>query len=105
MPRVLAPLAFFAATTALILIVHRSLTAETTATPPATTSATTTGKTEAGTKTNAGGKVKKRYYRVRPNDLLATIAERFDTTVEDLIQLNPGLDPNNLQVGQRVRVR
>ena len=106
MPRVLAPLAFFAAATTLIVIVQRSLSAETSATPPATTtSATTTGATESGTKTNKSGGPKKRYYRVQPNDLLATIAEQFDTSVEDLIQLNPGLDPNNLQVGQRVRVR
>lgn len=109
MPRVLAPLAFFAAATTLVVVVQRSLTADT-ATSATTTGATTgttdragTGTTERTTKRGRGAK--KRFYRVRDGDFLETIAQRFDTTVGDLLRLNPNLDPNSLQPGQRIRVR
>ena len=36
---------------------------------------------------------------------LDQIALDNDTTVEQLLLLNPGLDPTGLQVGQRIRVR
>ena len=104
----LAPLAFFAAATTLVAVVHRSLTAETAASPTTTapaTDATRTGSTDVGATTTKSGGPKKRFYRVREGDFLETIAQRFDTTVDDLLQLNPNLDPNSLQPGQRIRVR
>jgi LysM repeat protein len=42
---------------------------------------------------------------VRPGDTLDAIARRAGTTVDVLTRLNPGLDPDVLRVGQRVRVR
>lgn len=42
---------------------------------------------------------------VRAGDTLEEIAERTGTTVEVLARLNPGLDPDLLRVGQRVRIR
>jgi LysM repeat protein len=33
------------------------------------------------------------------------VAIKFDTTVEQLLALNPGVEPTNLIVGQRVRVK
>jgi LysM repeat protein len=44
-------------------------------------------------------------YSVRSGDTLGTIAERFGTTVEHLLVLNPGIDPRALRVGQPVRVQ
>jgi LysM repeat protein len=41
---------------------------------------------------------------VRSGDTLATIAERFGTTVDELLVLNPGIDPHALRVGQPLRV-
>jgi len=38
-------------------------------------------------------------------DTLGTVADRYDTTVEALVELNPGVDPTGLQVGQRLRVK
>jgi Tfp pilus assembly protein FimV len=43
-------------------------------------------------------------YSVRSGDTLGTIAERFGTTVDQLIVLNPGIDPRALRVGQSIRV-
>jgi LysM repeat protein len=44
-------------------------------------------------------------YSVRNGDTLATIAERFGTTVDELLVLNPGVDPRGLRVGQSVQVQ
>jgi hypothetical protein len=43
-------------------------------------------------------------YSVRSGDTLGTIAERFGTTVGELLVLNPGVDPQALRVGQSLRV-
>jgi LysM repeat protein len=44
-------------------------------------------------------------YSVRSGDTLGTIAERFGTTVQHLLVLNPGIDPRALRVGQALRVQ
>jgi len=33
------------------------------------------------------------------------LAQVFNTTVESIMQLNPGVDPNNLQIGQVINIR
>lgn len=43
-------------------------------------------------------------YSVRSGDTLGTIADRFGTTVDQLLVLNPGIDPRALRVGQSLRV-
>jgi nucleoid-associated protein YgaU len=43
-------------------------------------------------------------YSVRSGDTLGTIADRFGTTVNRLLELNPGIDPRALRVGQPLRV-
>jgi LysM domain len=47
----------------------------------------------------------RRFYRVRLNDTLGLIAEQTGVPVERLEALNPELDPQNLIVGQRIRLR
>lgn len=100
--RLAAPIAFFAAATVLILLVQRGFSAGGTEAAPTTTAPITTAATDtAGTTT---GPRKRRFYRVRAGDTLESIAAKFDTTVADLIDLNPGIDPLALNPGQRVRV-
>jgi LysM repeat protein len=86
-----APLAFLAAATAAVLLVRAGLHAgnDRASTPPSTVTLP------------AGKRV---YYRVRAGDSLSVVAERFHTTLDDLVALNPQIDPNALKIGQRLRV-
>jgi len=101
--RIAAPAAFFLAATILVVLIERGLDSSstetsTTAAPTITTPATTP---TTGTST---GKQKKQIYRVRPGDTLESIAAKFDSTVDDLLALNPGIDPLALSPGQKIRV-
>ncbi|MBD0290782.1 MAG: LysM peptidoglycan-binding domain-containing protein [Thermoleophilia bacterium] len=106
MPRVLAPLAFFTAATVLVVLVNSSLKADpergTGATTPAGASARGTSDE---TTTGRAGKRQRRFYRIKEGDTLEAVAARFDTTVDDLLRLNRGIDATTLTPGQRIRVR
>lgn len=43
-------------------------------------------------------------YVVQAGDTLYKISRRYRTTIDALIQANPGIDPNNLQIGQKICV-
>lgn len=43
-------------------------------------------------------------YVIKKGDTLWKIARRYSTTVEKLKKANPGIDPNNLRVGQKICV-
>jgi LysM repeat protein len=88
-----APIAFLAAVTTAALLVRAGLKAGND--KASTPSATVTSTVPAG---------QRQYYRVRAGDTLGVVAERFDTTLDDLIALNPQIDPNALEIGQRLRV-
>ena len=99
--RIAAPAAFFLAATILVILIERGLNGE--AQTPTTDLATTTvpeTTTTAGTTTSK----KKQIYRVKAGDTLESIAAKFDTTVDDLLALNPGIDPLALSPGQKIRV-
>lgn len=44
------------------------------------------------------------FYIIEEGDILFTIAAKFDTTPENILRLNPGLNPANLPVGRRICV-
>ena len=44
------------------------------------------------------------FQTIRPGDTLSSLARRFNTTVQAILDANPGINPNNLQVGQLVCV-
>lgn len=44
------------------------------------------------------------FYTIQEGDSLFLIAERFDTTPENILRLNEGLDPENLQPGREICV-
>ena len=98
-----APAAFLAAVTIAVLLVRSGLH---TKDSPGTTSVATTQSTP--TSTGATGTTtakQKQFYRLRSGETLSDVAIRFNTTVEDLLALNPGIEPTNLNVGQRIRVK
>ncbi|MGH2995903.1 MAG: LysM peptidoglycan-binding domain-containing protein [Gaiellaceae bacterium] len=107
--RLAAPVAFFLAATVLILLVQSGLSAgdESGNATPTTTVPTGTGSTgNSPTTTGQQPKPKKRFYRVRSGDTLESIAARFETDVETLLQFNPAIeDPLALQPGERIRIR
>jgi LysM repeat protein len=43
-------------------------------------------------------------YTIQPEDTLWELAEEFDTTIEDIIAVNPGIDPDNLFIGQVINI-
>jgi LysM repeat protein len=98
--RLAAPLAFFVAATVLILLVQSGLSADNSDTSTAQATPTTTA-TTVETTTAAGPR---RRYKVQRGDTLESIANKFNTTVEALIELNPDIDPLALRPGQRIRV-
>lgn len=106
--RVAAPAAFLLAATIAILLVRSGLENGDSSTAPTTTAATTSsgttapGTTGSTTTTTAGGR---QFYVIKAGDTLAVIAEEHETTVEQLLVLNPELDPVALTVGQRIRVK
>lgn len=106
--RYAAPAAFLAAATIAILLVRAGLENGESSVPPVTTAATTTSPattapgTTAQTTTSAAGA---EFYEIQPGDTLAVIADEHDTTVEQLLVLNPKLDPVALTVGERIRVK
>jgi len=98
---VAAPAAFFLAATILVILIERGLNgdAQTPTTVLPTTSAPDTTTAAATTTSN-----KKKIYRVKAGDTLESIAAKFNTTVDDLLALNPGIDPLALSPGQKIRV-
>jgi LysM repeat protein len=44
------------------------------------------------------------YYVIESGDTLGSIASKYNTTVDQLMTFNPGIDPSALQPGQRIRV-
>jgi LysM repeat protein len=97
-----APAAFLAAVTVAVLLVRAGL--QTRSAPSTTTAATTRARTTATTADDRR-RVPARYYRLRAGETISDVAIRFDTSVEQLLALNPGIEPTALYVGQRIRVR
>jgi LysM repeat protein len=110
-----APAAFLAAVTIAVLLVKAGLsggdgstttvgalptTRPTTSNPTTTRLVLTTPTATTTTTTAQEGE----YHVVESGDTLGSIAEKYDTTVEELVRLNPGVDPTALRVGDRIRV-
>jgi LysM repeat protein len=113
-----APVAFLAAVTVAVLLIKAGLNhgsnsgadtvGRTTTIAGTTTQATTTTKlvltgttpSTATSTTTPGGQ----YYVIQSGDTLGAIAAQYNTTVDELLTLNPQVDPNALHPGDRIRV-
>jgi LysM repeat protein len=106
------PAVFLLAVTIAVLLVKAGLndsgpTPTTVATPTTartTTQATTTKLVLTGTAATTTAPADGQFYVIQAGDTLGGIAANYDTTVEQLLTLNPDLDPNALQPGARIRV-
>jgi LysM repeat protein len=118
--RLAAPAAFLLAATVAILLVRSALNSDDATVPattgrstlaeagrqptesaPATTApATTPAVTTAPTATAA----EPEFYVIEAGDTLESVADQYGTTVEELLVLNPDVDPVSLTIGQRIRV-
>jgi len=110
-----APAAFLAAATIAVILIKAGLrdgaeaepttvgaiptAAATTTAPRVTTQLVLTGSTSSTTTATEG-----QYYVIQEGDTLGSIALKYDTSVEELVRLNPDVDPTALHVGQRLRV-
>ncbi len=115
-----APAAFLAAVTIAAILVKAGLNGSSSttvaitssSTARATTAATTTTKlvltappgstTTMTTETTTPGA---EYYVVVSGDTLGSIAQKYNTTVDELTTLNLGIDPTALTVGQKIRIK
>jgi N-acetylmuramoyl-L-alanine amidase len=115
-----APAAFLTAVTIAAILVKAGLNGNSSttvaitssSTARTTTAATTTTKlvltappgstTTATTETTTPGA---EYYAVVSGDTLGSIAQKYNTTVDELTTLNPGIDPTALTVGQKIRIK
>jgi LysM repeat protein len=100
--RYAAPVAFLAAVTIAVLLVRSGLQANSSSPGPTTVVTTATKPSTTPTTTR---RRRPKYYRLRAGETLSDVAIRFDTTVDELLKLNPKVKPNQLTIGQRIRVR
>jgi LysM repeat protein len=105
--RYLAPFAIFAFLVALVIVVSSSgggvQPSEEAATPIERTEETSGREAEAEDRPRR--RSGPRTYRVRAGDTPSAIAERTGVPLEQLQELNPDIDPQQLSPGQRLRLR
>lgn len=101
--RYAAPVAFLAAITIGVFVVRAGFHhGKHNATPPTTAATSTTRKK---THHHSQGGRQKKTYTVQSGDTLGSIASKMGTSVAKIEQLNPGIDPTALRIGQTIRVQ
>jgi LysM repeat protein len=97
-----APIAFLAAITIGALVVRAGLEQGKHHVKPPATTTTAKGKEHHSHRHKAA---QTKTYTVVSGDTLASIAVKTKTSVAKLEQLNPGIDPTALRVGEKIRVQ
>jgi LysM repeat protein len=100
--RLLAPLALLLAVVAVLLVVQASTDSNGSDKDDKSSQATTT--TDETTATTPTRRTRPTY-TVKLNDTLGLISEKTGVSVERIEELNPELDPQNLIVGQKIKLR
>jgi len=103
--RYAAPVAFLLAATIAVLLIRSALDESGPAsatTTVATTQPTTTATTTATTTTTT---TVAEYHTIVSGDTFQQLALDNNTTVDELVRLNPGVNPAALTVGQKIRIR
>jgi len=95
--RLAAPLALLAAAVAVAVVVQASRSSS----PGSTSSATRTTVTQPARHARRNAP---RAYVVKAGDTLTVIADKTGVSLDEIQQLNPDVDPNSLQTGQRLKL-
>ena len=106
--RFAAPAAFLLAATIAILLIRSVIASDAPAessSPAATAHAATKPKATSTRSPTTAPTTPRESYAIKAGDTLGTVANLYHTTVETLVELNPGIDPTALQVGQEIRVK
>jgi hypothetical protein len=104
--RYAAPVAFLLGVTIAVLLIRSALggggdNGTTTAGPVTHPSSTVATTTKRGSSTAPGT----RFYTVQRGDTFGSISAKTGTSIAALERLNPGVNSNTLQVGQKLRVK
>jgi LysM repeat protein len=103
--RLLAPLALVVCAVALYAVVSSgegdSSDGSADSARPEVTSTATAKPTKKSEENKASGKT----YTVQPGDTPSSIAEQTGVPLEEILRLNPDLDPQTLSPGERIRLR
>jgi LysM repeat protein len=106
--RWLAPLALVACAVAVYAVVNATLLSSDEPATTSSTSKTTTAKSSTVSQRSKSGKRRptrrRRTYTVKSGDTLSSIAVKTGVSLERIQALNPKLDSNSLQTGQRVKL-
>jgi peptidoglycan endopeptidase LytE len=94
--RLAAPLALLAAAGAIVVVVQ--------ATGSNSSSDSTSTPRPAVTQPVRHARAAPRVYIVKPGDTLTVIADKANVSLETIQRLNPDVDPNALQTGQRLKL-
>jgi LysM repeat protein len=107
--RFLAPLALVAAAVALVLVVSSSSPDDERVVAPSSAIGTGADGGSGATATSENGSKRgrrvRRFYKVKPGDTPSGIAEKTGVPLEDILSLNPTLDPQTLAPGTKIRLR
>jgi LysM repeat protein len=100
--RWIAPLSLLGAVAAILIVIsahggkssnNTGVTSSSSGTPTSSTPTTTTGRAHS-----------QRFYTVKPGDVLSGIAARTGVPLAQIQQLNPRVDAQSLQAGQKLKL-
>ena len=100
--RIAAPIVFLVAVIALVALVYESgIVGGTDESPKATPTPVATKSTRSGGQTTV---VAFKKYTVKDGDTLSAIADKYGTTVDEILALNPKMSTSTLVVGTSIKV-
>jgi LysM repeat protein len=103
--RLLGPIALLLVAAATMFIIAGSSGDSNTPSQPATEDQGGRASTNQQTTTAPAKKRRGKSYTVKTGDTLGGIAEKTGVAVEQLLELNPDLDPQALVAGQKIKLR
>jgi LysM repeat protein len=103
--RLLAPIALLLVVVATVLVVSGSKVDGTESDQPAASDRAGSTSTTQRTTTTPAKRPRGKSYTVKTGDTLGSIAEKTGIAVEQLLELNPDLDPQALVAGQKIKLR